>query len=129
MRMITEVFSPRSLVMNRIGSIMTSSTDLQLNGLQSKTPEERGVQEVLLVVGGGYLKDREEGLLRDVHLADAFHALFAFFLFFEEFAFARDVAAVALGQHIFANGGDGFARDHAAANGGLNGHVEHLPWN
>src|SRR5277367_2181184 len=87
-------------------------------------------EEELLVVGGRrYFEDGEEGFLRDVHLADALHALFSFFLLFEEFAFAGNVATVALGQHVFANGGNGFAGDDATADGGLNGHVEHLPRN
>ena len=51
----------------------------------------------------------EEGFLGDVDLADALHALFAFFLFVEEFLFAGDVASVALGDDVFADGADGFA--------------------
>ncbi len=51
-----------------------------------------------LVVGlGGYFQHGQEGFLRDVYAAYALHALFSFFLFFEELAFARDVAAVAFG--------------------------------
>ena len=65
------------------------------------------------------LQHGEERFLRNVHAADALHALLAFFLFFEEFAFARDVSAVALGDHVFANRADCFARDYAAADGGL----------
>src|SRR5882762_9534180 len=85
---------------------------------------------ILLVVGRGrYLQNGEEGFLRNVHLADALHAALAFFLFFEEFAFARNVAAVALGENVLANRGHRFARDHAAANRGLNRHLKHLPRN
>src|SRR5882762_7619373 len=85
---------------------------------------------ILLVVGRGrYLQNGEEGFLRNVHLADALHAALAFFLFFEEFAFARNVAAVALGENVLADGGDGFARDHAAANRGLDRDFKHLPRN
>src|SRR5204863_8905268 len=54
-------------------------------------------EELLVVVGGSYFENGEEGFLRDVHLADALHAALAFFLFFEEFAFAGNVATVALG--------------------------------
>jgi hypothetical protein len=43
---------------------------------------------LLFVAGGGYFEDGEESFLRDVYLADALHALFAFFLFLEKFAFA-----------------------------------------
>ena len=41
----------------------------------------------------------------------------------------RDVAAVALGEDVFADGADGFAGDDAAADGGLNGDLEHLARN
>ena len=72
-------------------------------------------------------EDGEEGLLGDVDLADALHALFAFFLLFEELALAGDVAAVAFGDDVFADGGDGFAGDDLGADGGLDGDLEHLP--
>ena len=67
--------------------------------------------------------------MRDVHLSDALHALLAFFLFFEEFAFAGNISAVAFGENVLADGGDGFARDHAASDRGLNGHFKHLARN
>src|SRR5690242_10345400 len=57
----------------------------------------------LFFIGGGNFQNREEGFLRNVHLADALHAALAFFLFFEQLAFARDVAAVALGKNVLAN--------------------------
>src|SRR5229473_2367577 len=61
--------------------------------------------ERLLVVGRrGNFENGEEGFLRDVDLADALHAALAFFLFFEEFAFAGNVSAVALGENVFADG-------------------------
>src|ERR1700687_3594223 len=96
--MITAILSPFSLVRNRVGFFIAS----------------------LLISRRCDFEDGEECFLRDVDLADAFHALLAFFLFFEEFTFAGDVAAVALGQNVFANGRDRFARDHAAANRRLN---------
>src|SRR5690348_2371859 len=84
----------------------------------------------LLVAGaGGDLQYGQEGLLRDVDAADALHALFAFFLALEEFSFARDVAAVALREDVLAQRANGFARDDAAADGGLNGHFELLAGN
>jgi len=56
---------------------------------------------ILLVVGrGSHFQNGEEGFLRDVHLADALHAALAFFLLFEEFAFARDVSAIAFGENV-----------------------------
>src|SRR5712671_6912735 len=85
---------------------------------------------ILLVVGRrGYFEDGEEGFLRDIHLADALHAALAFFLFFEEFALAGNVSAVAFGENVFADGRNGFARDDAAANRGLDRHLKHLPRN
>src|SRR3954451_25018985 len=58
------------------------------------------------------LQDRHERFLRDVDAADALHALLAFFLFLEQLALARDVAAVALGGDVFADRLDRFASDH-----------------
>jgi hypothetical protein len=37
------------------------------------------------------LQHGQESLLRDLYAADFFHPLFAFFLLFEELAFAADV--------------------------------------
>jgi len=47
------------------------------------------------------LQHREKSLLRYLDAADLFYSLFTFFLFFEQFTFARDVAAVALGDDVF----------------------------
>src|SRR2546423_15358333 len=81
----------------------------------------------MLALGlGAHLQNREERFLRDLDLADALHPLLAFLLFLEELAFARDVAAVALGEHVLAHRLDRFARDDAAADRGLNSHLEHL---
>jgi hypothetical protein len=46
-----------------------------------------------------YLNKR---LLRDVDVADGFHALLAFLLLLQQLAFARDAAAVAFGRAVFA---------------------------
>jgi hypothetical protein len=46
--------------------------------------------------------------LRHFHLADLAHALFALFLFFEQFTLSRDVTAVTLGQHVFSQCTDCF---------------------
>src|SRR6266566_2918143 len=83
----------------------------------------------LFVVGGGNLEDGEKRFLRNVHLADTLHALLAFFLFFEQLAFAGDVAAVALGENVFTDRRNRFARNHTAADGGLNRHFKQLPRN
>ena len=41
------------------------------------------------------LQNFDEGFLRDVDFPDAFHPLFSFFLFLQQFALAGDVASVA----------------------------------
>src|SRR5271169_1728380 len=48
------------------------------------------------------LEDGEERLLRNFHAADGFHPFLAGFLLLEELALARNVAAVALRQHVLA---------------------------
>ena len=63
------------------------------------------------------LQHLNERLLRNIHRAEGFHAFFAFLLFFEQLAFARDVAAVALGRHVFSERTHGFAGDDLAADG------------
>src|SRR3546814_8276947 len=45
-----------------------------------------------------HLQRLDERFLRDIHLAELAHALFAFFLLVEQLAFAGDVAAEADGQ-------------------------------
>src|SRR5438477_395244 len=72
------------------------------------------------------LQHRQKRLLRDLHLAHLFHALFAGGLLGPQLALAGDVAAVALGGDVLAHGGDGLAGDDAAADGGLNGDLEHV---
>src|SRR5581483_5010538 len=76
-----------------------------------------------------YFQDCQEGFLRDVYPADTLHALLAFFLFLEEFAFAGNVSAITLGENILSYGSDGFASDDLGPNGGLNGYFEHLAGN
>src|SRR4051812_17047323 len=50
----------------------------------------------------------QKGLLGNFDVADLLHALLSFLLLLEQLALARDVAAVALGRHVLANGLDGF---------------------
>src|ERR1700689_1621071 len=91
----------------------------------------RGDFRELFVVAGaaGDFQHGEKSFLGNVHAANALHALLAFLLFFEKLALARDVSAVAFRAHVLANRADRFARDHAAADGGLDGHFEHLARN
>src|SRR5260221_11298644 len=73
------------------------------------------------------LQHGQEGFLRYFHRADLLHALLASLLFLEKFAFARDVAAVALGEHILAQRLDRGAGDDVRANRGLTCPFTHLP--
>src|SRR5439155_14552650 len=82
--------------------------------------------QAMLVHSIPALQYRHERLLRDVDAPHAFHALFAFFLLFQEFAFARHVAAVAFGGDVLADGLDGFAGDDFAADGGLEGNFKQV---
>ena len=72
------------------------------------------------------LQHRHEGALGDLDRAHHLHALLAGPLFFQEFAFPGDVAAVALGGDVFAKGRDGGAGDDLAAHGPLDGDLELL---
>src|SRR5271156_2175290 len=76
-----------------------------------------------------YLQHREKRFLRNVHAADAFHSLLAFFLFFQEFAFAADVSPVAFGDYVLADRGYSFAGYDLGSDCRLNRHLEHLPRN
>ena len=71
----------------------------------------------------------DKGRLRNFHFAELTHPEFAFFLFVKQFAFAGDVAAVAFGGDVFAQGGNGFAGDDAAADCRLDLNFEQMPGN
>src|SRR5919202_2810969 len=75
------------------------------------------------------LKDRQEGLLRDLHRAHLLHPLLSLLLLLEELPLAGDVAAVALGEHVLAQRLHGSARDHLGADRRLNHHLEELTRN
>src|SRR5215475_8015693 len=75
------------------------------------------------------LQRRQKRFLRNLHLAQLFHALLAFLLPAQQLALARDVTAIAFGHDILAKGPYDLARDNAAADGGLNDNLEHLPRN
>ena len=68
----------------------------------------------------------DEGLLRYLDFTELAHFLFAFLLFFEEFALARDVASVTLCGDVFAQGWDGLSGDDFSSDGGLDGYDELL---
>jgi hypothetical protein len=73
----------------------------------------------VVLTGLGYLKDSEEGFLRDIDATDAFHPLLAFLLFFQQLALAADVAAVAFGDDVLPDGRNCFPRHDLAADRGL----------
>src|SRR5204862_7592556 len=87
-----------------------------------------GPRDLALPVGVG--ADREhaqERLLRHLDPADLLHPLLAFLLLLEQLALARDVAAVALGDHVLAHGLDRLARDDLRADRGLDRDPDLLP--
>src|SRR5918911_2906661 len=53
-----------------------------------------------------HLECGDEGLLRDLDFAELAHLLLARLLLLEQLALARDVAAVALGEHVLAQRAD-----------------------
>src|SRR5204863_3058862 len=73
------------------------------------------------------LEHREKRLLRHLDAADLLHPLLAFLLLLEQLALAADVAAVALGDHVLADGLDGLAGDDLRADRGLDRDLELLP--
>src|SRR5581483_11073410 len=68
----------------------------------------------------------DEGLLRDLHLAELAHALLALLLLLEQLALARDVPSVALGQHVLPQRADGLAGDDASADRRLDRDLEEV---
>src|SRR5258707_1488989 len=76
-----------------------------------------------------HLERREEGRLRDLDLAELAHALAPLLLLVEELALARDIAAVALGEDVLAEGLHRLAGDDAAADRGLDCDLEELARN
>src|SRR3954469_11930782 len=73
-----------------------------------------------------HLQRSNEGFLRNVDLAELPHLLLAFLLLLQKLAFARDVAAVALGGDVLAQRADGFAGDDLAADRSLDRNHEHV---
>src|SRR5262245_43751386 len=72
------------------------------------------------------LQERQEGLLRDVDRADALHPLLAFLLLLEQLPLARDVATVALREHVLAQRLHVRARDDLRADCRLDRDLELL---
>src|SRR5688500_8522125 len=75
------------------------------------------------------LKNGEEGLLRNLHRTDLLHPLLAFLLLLEELALARDVAAITLGENVFAQRLHRRASYHLLSDRSLDRDLEQLPRN
>src|SRR5207244_38980 len=76
-----------------------------------------------------HLERGDEGLLRDLHLTELAHLVLALLLLLEKLALSRDVAAVALGDHVLPQRADRLARDDAPADRRLHRNDEHVLWN
>src|SRR5215468_11534893 len=62
-----------------------------------------------------HLEGGNEGGLGDLHLAELAHALLALFLLLQQLSFTRDVATIALREHVLAQGLHGLAGNDPAA--------------
>src|SRR6266568_4404980 len=100
-------------------SLIPLSFYIEPGGLRRKP--HRGAQRLLV-----HPQDGQEGFLGDVHRPHPLHALLALLLLLEELALAGDVASVALGEDVLAEGLDGLAGDDPGADRGLDRHLEHL---
>src|SRR6266516_711254 len=94
------------------------------SGVVSTTSPRKAVWTTRLL----NLEDREEGFLRDLHRAHLLHPLLSCLLLLEELAFARDVAAVALGGDVLAQRPHRFAGDHLGPDRRLDHDLEQLAW-
>src|SRR5258708_21312856 len=93
----------------------------------SPAPSARTARRAVSITRSVKAQHRHERLLRDLHVADALHSGFARLLLLQQLALARDVAAVALGDDVLAEGGHALAGHELAADSGLDGDLEHLP--
>src|ERR1035437_6002996 len=82
-----------------------------------------------LVFGLFYLQHRQERLLWNLHRSDLLHPLLSLLLLLEQLPLPRDVAAVALGEHILPQRFHRRPRDHLHADRGLDRHLEQLARN
>src|SRR6185312_16028241 len=73
-----------------------------------------------------HAQGRDKGLLGNADTPVFAHALFALFLFFQQLALARRVAAVAFRGDVLAQRADRLARDDLAADRGLDGDLEQV---
>src|SRR5215208_4356442 len=71
---------------------------------------------------------REEGLLRNLDAPHLLHPALAGLLLLEQLPLPRDVAAIALGRHVFAIRPHGLPGDDPLPHRGLHRHLELLAW-
>src|SRR5574338_427537 len=74
-----------------------------------------------------HLQHRQKRFLRDLDRAHLLHPLLSLLLLLEELALPRDVAAVALREHVLAERFHRRARDHLVPDRRLNRNLEELP--
>ena len=79
---------------------------------------------VIFIIHSNHCK---EGVLRDRHFPELLHSLLTFGLFLQQLLLSRDVAAVALGQHVLHHGADLSTCDGFDADTRLNWYFELLP--
>src|SRR5256885_14791030 len=87
----------RLLCMGLFSSFLLAGPET--SGRTSKGGPERSASAI-------HLQRGDKSFLRDVDLAELPHLLLAFLLLLQKFAFARDVAAVALCGDVLAQGAD-----------------------
>src|SRR6202521_663142 len=88
-----------------------------------RSPILRGRRPVSFIAD---LENGEEGFLRNLDAAHRLHPLLAGLLLFDQLFLARDVPAIAFGEHVLAHRLDRFAGDDLRADRRLDRHVEHL---
>src|SRR5439155_5606385 len=76
-----------------------------------------------------HLQDRKKGFLRYFDRTHLLHSFLSLLLLLEEFALARDVAAVALREHVFAQCLHVGAGNDFRSDSGLNSDFVELAWN
>src|SRR6266852_5830282 len=113
----------------KMASAYSRTSDLRRAGAWASRGAGASGRVSVSFIGRSALEDRQERLLRHLDLADLLHALLALLLLLEQLPLARDVAPIALGGDVIAHGLDGLARDHAAADGRLDGDFIELPRN
>src|SRR5687767_4314852 len=107
------------------GAVCAKPTEASSN----KPSVSRIIASPLILPAAANFEHGQERFLRDFHSTNSLHPPLALFLLFEKLAFTRDVAAVALGEHVLPDGGDVLSRDHLVADGGLQRNLEHLARN